>query len=380
MSTALPQIINVAGDDDTLGRIHAQATIHLQNQVAQWVASVEQAHPLNDPVTAQRVGEVIDAWWDLTPATLHQVEAMAEVYRLPKRSMATAVLGTYLRSLQRVGDYSDGCTTAATPNALLMKNRDNDPRFLGMQTLLRVSPDQGYSWLGLSTAGAPGVHSSGMNETGLAIADTHVPSRDIGPGVPRFSSMMHVLQECGSTSQAVDYLLETPQMGLGTLTIVDDSGDAAVVECGFSHSAVVDPTLTPGVIPGAVLATNHYVTPTLAFATLPPDDTSADADSQARRTTVLSSLTPQNHPHGVEEADLRALASHHVWPESGQDRDIPTSGSLCRHGGSDKPGTISTTIFSPKNRTMDVCFGTPCSAPFFRIGFHGDPTPLPPAA
>ncbi|HLS03009.1 MAG TPA: C45 family peptidase, partial [Beutenbergiaceae bacterium] len=295
----------------------------------------------------------------------------------PKRAMVTAVLGTYLRSLQRVADYSDGCTTAATPDALLMKNRDNDPRFLGMQTLLRVSPDQGYAWLGLSTAGAPGVHSSGMNETGLAIADTHVPSRDIGPGVPRFSSMMHVLQECGSTAQAVDYLLETPQMGLGTLTIVDASGNAAVVECGFSHSAVVDSTLTPGVIPGAALATNHYVTSALASATLPPDDTSADADSQARRTTVLGSLTPQNHPNGVGEEELRALASHHVLPESGQDGDPPASGSLCRHGGSDKPGTISTTIFSPKNCTMDVCLGTPCSTPFFRIGFHGDPTLVP---
>src|SRR5690625_4854599 len=170
---------------------------------------------------------------------------MAEVCEISARALLAASLGTYVRSLDLCLGVPVACTTMAAPGSrpVLMKTRANESRFLPMQTILRVRPKQGHPWLALSTAGAPAVHSSGINAAGLAIADTHVASRDIGPGVPRFSSMMHILEECTTTAEAVEYLRTVPQMGLGNLTMVDAEGHTAVVECAFSGSAVIQDVL-----------------------------------------------------------------------------------------------------------------------------------------
>lgn len=247
---------------------------------------------------------------------------------------------------------------------LLAKNRDNDLRYLDLQTVLRVRPEQGYRWLALSTAGAPGVHSSGMNEVGLSVADTHVASSDIGPGLPRFASMMHVLQECRTTAAAVDRLLSTPQMGLGTVTIVDEHGAAAVVECGYRTTTVAGTATSPGSAgqgsSGAgVVATNHYTDVVLSSCGLGPEDGTPAVSSVARRAAADRLLSREE----VHAADVRELLASHI-DFDGVDG---AEGSVCQHGPTLRSETISTAIFDPAARHLDLCLGRPCSSPFHRI-------------
>lgn len=411
MSTGYPAatVIDARGSHTDIGTAHARASAHLRPQVQQWVDATLSDYPLEDPTVERRLDEVISAWRDLTPGTLEQVGAMAEVYQIPARALLAASLGTYMRSLDRSLGVTDGCTTMAASRSrpVLMKNRDNESRFLQMQTILRVWPEEGHAWLALSTAGAPAVHSSGLNAAGLAIADTHVASRDIGPGVPRFSSMMHILEECSTTAEAVEYLRTVPQMGLGNLTMVDGEGNTAVVECAFSGSAVIHDVLGDlddsgdgdgpgegagpgggggpggghgtrgGADPrGAVVATNHYVDPALASSLLEPEQGTPGADSRARRETVTTQL--RDWASAPDLAAVRSLAATHFWaPGTVPGEDEPAPGSLCKHGASSRSETISTAVFDPVGRAVELCLGRPCEAPFVRIGFDGDPVPVP---
>lgn len=362
-----PLVIDAAGDDLTIGRSHAAGSMGMRQAVADFASVTRQSYPATDPSVRERVQEVRAAWAELTPGTLAQVEGMAQVYEIPADDLLTTVLGTYLKSGDRAAGRtrarhsdvpSDGCTTVALAGErpLLAKNRDNDPRYLELQTVLRVRPEQGYRWLALSTAGAPGVHSSGMNEVGLAVADTHVASSDIGPGMPRFASMMHVLQECRTTAAAVDGLLSTPQMGLGTITIVDEHGRAAVVECGYRTTAVAT---GQGPQDTGVVATNHYTDAVLSSCGLGPEDGTPAVSSLARR-AAADRLLSQAH---VNAEDVRKLLASHL-DFDGVDG---AEGSVCQHGPTLVSETISTAIFDPTARHLDLCLGRPCSSAFHRI-------------
>lgn len=367
-----PLVIDVRGSDLEIGRQHAQGALHLRPAVAEWVeAAVEKRRP-DDPVTQERLGEVTSAWQRLTPGTLEQIAGMADVYDLPAQGLLTAVLETYLASRDHESGPPDGCTAFAVSGGghpMLAKNRDNDRRFLGMQTVLRARPDDGHAWLALSTAGAPGVHSSGLNELGLCVADTHVPSTDVGPGVPRFAAMMHLLQQCSTVAEAVDYLVRTPQMGLGTLTLVDAGGDLAVVECAYSGSTVLPQAV--GVEPGrAVLATNHFVSPALSSSLLEPEAGTPGASSRGRWSQASQTLSQWAVEMPSDTRALRRLAGSHVG-EGGSD-----PASLCQHGPGLKAETISTAVYDAVDRRLDLCLGSPCSAPFTSVWLN-EPLPTP---
>lgn len=357
-----------------MGRQHAQGALHLRPDVAAWVEAALEQHPLEDPVTAQHLDEVLDGWQRLTPGTLDQITGMAEVYELSVRGMLTAVLATYLDSLEQTPGPPDGCTAFAISGAhpLLVKNRDNDRRFLRMQTVLRASPAHGHGWLALSTAGAPAVHSSGMNTEGLCVADTHVSSTDVGPGVPRFSAMMHLLEQCTTTDEALDYLLATPQMGLGTLTLLDADGRVAVVECAYSGSVVLPgaPEMESDV--GAVFATNHFVSSGLSSSLIEPVSGTPGANSRARWAVVGDALTGGAMGTTVSTAAVRGLAASHV---TGAGAPGTEQGSVCQHGPGLRAETISTVIYDPVERRMDLCLGHPCSEPFTRLSFT-EPAPF----
>lgn len=371
-----PLIIDIEGAGREVGRQHAQGAIGLREEVAAWVGSAVEAHPLSSATVRGRLDEVVRSWEQLTPATLDQVAGMAEVYDLSVDDLLVAVLGAYLRSRDRAHGPAEGCTTFATTgeSPLLVKNRDNDVAYLHLQTVLRVRPPQGHPWLALSTAGAPGVHSSGMNDVGLCVVDTHVPSSDVGPGVPRFSSMMHLLEQCSTTGEAVDYLLATPQMGLGNLTLLDAQGAAAVVECGYNSTVVAmatggpdeSPTGGPDESPaGGVLATNHHITPVLAGCLLEPPEGTPAANSRARRDVVETFLTCPGAT--TDLAAVKELVASHV----GDDGTGNAPGSVCQHGPDLKSETIATTIYDPVGRHLDLCLGRPCTDPYVRIAVTG---------
>jgi predicted choloylglycine hydrolase len=340
-----------------LGVAHARATIHLRDQIADRVRRAVAENPLSNPTVARRLRAVESVLDRHSPDTLEQVAGMGSVLELPVDELLLAVLGTYLASAEGSASGSrrerrpdTGCSTFALTGLpehglgpVLCKNRDTDRSSLHLQTLLHVRPSGRHPWAALSTAGAPDVHSSGMNSEGLAVVDTHVPSTDVGPGLPRFVAMRRILEDCASTAEALELLRSVPLMGLGNLVLADPSGDIAVVECGHAEIGVVRP------VHDYVVATNHYVSPQLTPSNLPSPQSRYGADSRQRRAWLTHALE-QIDPAAVRSDPARLLAHH------GSDG----SASVCVQV-DEGSATISTVVFRPASETFEALYGTPCN-------------------
>lgn len=344
--------VDVTGDAHDVGRAHALATMHVAEDVAKWTEEARRERPLMDSTSRQKLADVEYALSEHSPDTLGHIAGMAEVYGLSPESMLNAVLGSFFASTSRAEGLlpDQGCTTfALTGNAdgaIVVKNRDTSPRFLHMQTLLSVHPPAGHAWTALSTAGAPGVHSAGMNAVGLAVADTHVPSTDIGPGLPRFSLMMEMLTRCSTVKEAIAYSASVPVMGFGNIILGDATGECAVIECGFTQQGIVLPD------DGFVVATNHFVSPQLEHSCLEPASSRAGVDSRARYKVITQALHGNQVDARVHPLDLMSLHTE------------DSLGSLCVHK-TDGSSTIATVIFRPERRLIEVGPGYPCRTELF---------------
>jgi hypothetical protein len=182
-----------------------------------------------------------------------------------------------------------------------------------------------------------------MNAEGLAVVDTHVPSTDVGPGLPRFVAMRRILEDCASTAEALELLRSVPLMGLGNLVLADAAGDIAVVECGHVEIAVLRP------VQDYVVATNHYVSPRLTPSNLLSPQSPYGADSRKRHAWLTHALE-QTDPSAARSDPVRLLAHH------GSDG----SASVCVHD-DEGSATISTVVFRPASETFEALYGTPCN-------------------
>lgn len=337
-------VIEASGDGDRIGCAIADATADAGPTLARLVRKAAKRHPPGDEVVRHAVQDLRQMLLQYSPSTLAQIEAMALGYQLPADELLIWLLGTYFRSIEAT---QQGCSVYARGGAdssrepWLVKNRDTDPQLENIQTLLRVKPTDGYAWAALSTAGAPDVHSAGMNEHGLAVADTHVPSSDIGIGLPRFSLMMHILQSCTSVEESVAYLRSVPRMGFGNLVLADAAGSVAVVECGHSHVEVLPTTAD------YVVATNHFISPSLAPTCLRKPESSAGADSRDRRRRMDTALAQESLD---AETDPISVVTDHKSP-----------GATCIHStGKKESVTVATVVFFPTRGVVRVGVGTPC--------------------
>jgi isopenicillin-N N-acyltransferase like protein len=277
----------------------------------------------------------------------------------------------------------DGCTTwAAAGHAtaggspLLVKNRDYHQSHVALQCLAHLIPAQGYAYTCLGSAGSPNVFSSGINERGLAVADTHVLSRDIGPGLPRFSLMREILEQHATTASALDYLRSVSHMGAGTLTLADASGHLAVCESGHRHSEYRERISAEREDVSFLVSTNHFMGPNLIDQWVEDEPTTLLGNSLARHERVASAL--RNAGGGVDIVWAQDLMSSHGTPQD----------ALCRHplqanGEATHPGleisTISTIIFAPRGLpnhegegpALLLAGGLPCQAQWlYSFPFH----------
>src|SRR5689334_6788970 len=96
-----PVVIDAGGTDRQIGRAHALGALALRPAVADWVRASQATHPLSDSSVRRRVEEVVQAWQELTPATLEQVSGMVDVYEVDFDELLVALLATYLKSGDR---------------------------------------------------------------------------------------------------------------------------------------------------------------------------------------------------------------------------------------------------------------------------------------
>lgn len=277
-----------------------------------------------------------------------QADALGlDLEMLLRCNLAGALLDS--RSIRHhAGD--EGCTTwaAAGPataggRPILAKNRDSSVEHLRLQCIAHAMPAVGYRYLYVSSAGSPGVFCAGLNEAGLAVADTHVTSTDVGPGLPDYSLMMHVLEKHDDVRSAVDYLRSVPRMGRHNLLLADARGSLAVFEIGHRAFGL------RGAHDGVLVNTNHFVSSEMEAAFVDVSAPEEQGNSQRRFEQATRDL---DAAFGAIDARLaQRLMAGHASPQA----------SICCHPREVADfRTISSCIFLPAEGRMLFCHGLPC--------------------
>lgn len=359
--------LKLAGDDYTIGWQHGQQVSDLRPHLL--TVMQDRLRTMNECGLATQPfeEELFETWQAQAKPLMAMLKGIADAMAIEWRTFFRYSAATYLMDRARQTSAGEirldsrgeqGCTVwaaardATRSNApMLVKNRDYWPDHQRLQCLAHTRPEEGYPYLNLTSAGSPGVFSSGMNVAGLVVADTHVASLELGLGLPRFYLMMDILERHASVGSALDYLRSVKHTGNGTLLLLDADGETAVMECGYSTTATIHARRDIAV------STNHYVSPELRQQWVPRKAEERLADnSLGRYARVQESLQ-----RSAGQIDL-AWAMELMRSHNGQ-RD-----SLCRHIEIDpKSITISSAIYLPAEKRLYLSNGQPCQVEYEAI-------------
>ncbi|MBN1139759.1 MAG: hypothetical protein JXM73_24520 [Anaerolineae bacterium] len=346
--------LTLQGDPYAMGWQHGQQVRGLRPQIAEAMAArfdqVEQ-DDLDDrfETLLRETREMIQ---QIDTPLLEMIRGQAEALDLEFETLLRYDLVSYLRDdlLVRRALSSEGCTTWAASRGctadrqpILVKNRDYLPEHLPLQVLVRAAPERGYRYLYVSSAGSPGVFSAGINQAGLAVADTHVYSSDLGPGLPDYATMMHLLEDHNRVSSALDYLRSVPRLGRNNLILADEQGHLAVFESGNRRFGLFE------VHGGALVNTNHFASAEMQEFYVNVDPPEARGRTFRRHGSVSAALHEAWGSVDVPFAQ-QLMASH----------DGPLSSLCCHPEANTRVTTISASILLPAQRKLLFCHGLPC--------------------
>jgi hypothetical protein len=303
------------------------------------------------------ISRVTRLWEEYARGTMAMLRGIAQALDLEWDRYFRYTIASYLEDLAKCGLPQDGCTTwAAGPPVttggakILVKNRDYRPDHQALQCLAYAEPEEGYPYAYVTSAGSPGVFSSGMNAMGLAVADTHVHSLDVGPGIARYSAMMDILENHDTVPAALSYLHSVPHTGNGTMILLDKTGDMAVFEIAHSKQMVVKGQN------GTAISTNHFTSPALSKSWEDRSSPELQGNSVGRYDRIKRGF--QDDTGQVDPGWAQALMSAHGDPLN----------AICRHARVD-PGsmTISTVIFLPQSGQFYLGNDQPCRTEAFTL-------------
>jgi isopenicillin-N N-acyltransferase-like protein len=350
--------LTLHGDHYDMGQQHGQQVKSLRPQIVQAIAArfsqIEQDGP--DARFETLLRETFDLIQEVDPPLLALIRGQAEALEIDFETLLRYDLVSYLRDdlVIRQALGNEGCTTWAASGScttegqpILAKNRDYRLEHLPLQAVVRATPSDGYPYLYVSSAGSPGVFSAGINQAGLAVADTHVYSMDLGPGLPDYALMMHLLEEHNSVSSALDYLRSVPRLGRNNLILVDAQGHLAVFESGNSRYGLRE---SPD---GTMINTNHFLSSELQDCFVEVDPPESRGRTFRRFETVAGEL---DAAYGqIDLAFAQRLMAYHNGPLA----------SICCHPEADTHmTTISASLFLPVPRQLLFCHGLPCQGQF----------------
>jgi len=354
-----PTLLTLGGDHRAMGRQHGEQVRRHRDAIRQAIharlAEVDD-HPQNGCRFRALERKTRQAVLSHSPATAAFVRGQADALALEPEVLLRYALVSYLRDdlLTRGTAGEEACTTwaatgCATVNGqpIMAKNRDYRAEHLPLQTVSLVQPSDGYRYISVGSAGSPAVYCAGLNEAGLAVADTHVTSRGIGPGLPDFALMMEVLEHQRTVQGAVDYLRAVPRLGRNNLILADAQGEAAVFESGHTAWALFSTR------EGMLVNTNHRISPLLRRDVVDLDPPAVRGNSLRRYERVSEALKAARG--GIDVDFAYGLMARHD----------PPLGSVCRHPMEGcESQTIASCVFVPVDRVAYFCHGLPCQGTY----------------
>ncbi len=358
------KIIELTGNHYEMGRQHAQQVRDLRPQILRAMRQRLTILETYGTDLQPYVAGLVSTWEEAARPTLEMLRGIAEGLELDWDPFFRYTIAPYLEDSIQRPTYGEGCTVWAASGSItrqglpiLAKNRDYRPEHQWLPCLARVQPAQGYRYLYATSAGSPAVFSSGMNEAGLAVADTRVTSRCVSPGVARYSAMMEILEHHSHVSSALDYLGQVPHLGDGTLTLIDRAGEMAVFEAGHPTHGIILPEND------FVASTNHFRSPQLRGCWVDRSPPEVEGNSQNRYSRVVTAL--EEARGSVDAVWARTLMADHGSPQPTGTGNANGRYAICRHSEVDSRSiTISTALFLPQERTLLFANGQPCQVPF----------------
>lgn len=346
------RVLYLQGDHYQMGLQHGKQVSDLRPLILASIGTRLEGLARTGGLDTAALADVEHAWRENARTTMDMLKGIAEKLALPFEQLFQYTAASFLEDRLLGKTHRDGCTVWAAARAatqdgapMLVKNRDYFEGHIPMRAIAYAAPRHGYRYLYATSAGSPGVFSSGMNEHGLTVADTHVPSRDLGPGVARFSLMMELLEHHTNVPDALAFLRATTGMGAGNLILADAPGNLAVCENGFRQSGFID---APD---DYVVATNHFVTSVMREQNVLPNHTRPSYDETHNRQATARTLL--QHARGaLDLQEAKRLASFHG------------ATALCRHRPQNDSDTISAAIYLPARRQLHFCNGWPCQGSY----------------
>ena len=139
-------------------------------------------------------------------------------------------VGAFLLSLG-VFNTTGQCSVFAFKNknaVVFGRNYDMLYQFKKFTESSLIAPKDKYAYISQSDVFIG--RSDGINEKGLAVAVSFVNGTKIQPGISFHFIIRKVLEECESTKQAVDLILNTKVSSANNFLVADKTGNLAVVE------------------------------------------------------------------------------------------------------------------------------------------------------
>lgn len=290
---------------------------------------------------------------------LRGLEALAAGFRVSPQLLFGVQITEVLTS--NFG-YEAGCSALSFPaeateagNPWLAYNHDFPPAFAPFLQVRRNEPQDALRSLMVSYPVALGC-IAGVNEAGLALTVNHAHSTDHHrrPSVLVTMLAHHMLERCASVKEALDAAREVRVPNGSMITLVDKSGDRAVLELSATRQGVRRPSQ-----PGGVGHTfNKYRVPSLEEVEIPLGAVGKGLAKgydvhfpNVERERRYQALAP-SFPKVWSIQQVQALLSDHH-------DGTPHSGTLCRHN-DPRSETILHALMDPKAGTLQVLFGFPC--------------------
>ncbi len=170
------------------------------------------------------------------PEILEEIRGLADGQRSSYEDFCSFLLSMYCF------EFRNRCTCFAfqdKEHILFGRNSDflTELEKLYMNCLYRL--DDAYAFNGNTTAFIE--MEDGINEYGLAAGLTFIYPKEINPGLNAGMLVRFLLEKCRTTKEVIRRLGELPIASQQTLTVIDSTGDMAVIECNCHCVKVIGP-------------------------------------------------------------------------------------------------------------------------------------------
>ncbi len=282
-------------------------------------------------------GECYPVYEKYYPEVLEEIRGLADGQKSRYEDFYTFLLSMYCF------EFNNHCTCFAF--------KDEDNLIFGRNSDFLVALEKLYMNCLYKLNGAYGFNGNttafiemedGINEHGLAVGLTFIYPKITRAGFNSGMLVRYLLEKCKTVDEVVESLNMLPIASQQTLTVMDNVGNFAVIECNCSHVEVIKPTKHDNF----VVATNGFVSPKMTeYNNHDIDDWRSD-----ERYSVAYNALKENRDHFSVELARDILSGKY--------------GFMCQYERNKGADTAWSVIYDIKNKKIYRAEGNPSRKKF----------------